>query len=254
MHEISDEMIMAWVDGEADPADRALVEAYLKRDPAAAAERFARFTRTGRELGQLFGQPIHEPVPDRLIEAVLGAPVKPRTSRLLAMFDGLRNRTAPLMGAAAFATVLIVGGALWTTYNPPHDKAGTALIADAGLQQVLETARSGTQVPLGTGDARVRVTMVATFANLAGQFCREYDQVYSAQKVIVGVACRRDDGTWQIEVQATTVAAAKSTGHAPAGREAVPAIDAVVERLINGIALDPQPEADLIARKWGRKQ
>jgi anti-sigma factor RsiW len=71
MDERSDERLIAWLDGELEEAERREVEAWLARDPAAAA-RAATLAESGRLLRLTLDEVAREPVPDRLIAAVRG--------------------------------------------------------------------------------------------------------------------------------------------------------------------------------------
>ena len=62
----TDELLMAYADGEASPAEAAAVEAALRAEPA-VAERLALFEGTRLAARGAFGAP---PVPDALREAV----------------------------------------------------------------------------------------------------------------------------------------------------------------------------------------
>jgi surface antigen len=245
-------MIMAWVDGQSDPVESKLVEAYLQQDPA-AAERVAMFRRTGRELGQLFDQPLHEPVPQRLLDAVLSAPSVPAASRprLSTLLSSMLATYTPIFSAAAIAIVMVVGGTIWK--NGSRIQHRENVVADADLQRVLDTLPSGTEVAVQSGDAILRMMPLTTFVDTAGNYCREYERIKSTV-AIAGVGCRRDDGKWHIEAEAETVPTPKRVGIAPVGRKPVPAIDAAVDRLIKGDVLGSQPEADLIAKQWRREK
>lgn len=253
MREISDEMIMSWVDGEADEKTGALVEAYLKDNPA-GAERVRRFTRTGRELGQLFAAPMSEPVPVRLVEAVRkGLPERDRRAHgrdywtaLLSTLVGQSMRLAPV---AALAAAVITGGAIWAVRS---DLRGDAPQARLVLQKALETAPSGTEVAGDAAEAAIRVRPAGTFVSVAGQFCREYEMVLPANRAVAGVGCRQNDGRWKVDVQASTELSGRRGTWAPAGRQPVPAVDAAVDRLMAGDMLGAKQEAELIAKRWRR--
>ena len=74
MSQISDEMIMAYADGELGDDDRRAVETYLAGNPAAAA-RLRAFEVSGRSLARLYDDAMRQPVPDRLIQSVRTADV-----------------------------------------------------------------------------------------------------------------------------------------------------------------------------------
>ncbi len=73
MTDFPDEMLMAYADNELSPRDRALLDARLAVDADLKA-RLQPFTATGSSLSAFFDQPLREPVPSRLIEAITSIP------------------------------------------------------------------------------------------------------------------------------------------------------------------------------------
>ena len=146
---ISDEILMAYADGEADAATRAQVEAAMQEDPE-IGRRVARH-RALRDAMQGAGASVlAEPVPERLIAAARGrAPAG-------AVVDLSRAREAAIRKApgvsrgwqpAAMAASLLVGLALG--YLGWHGSAGLiqanssgGLVAGAALAEVLSTQLS----------------------------------------------------------------------------------------------------------------
>ncbi len=70
---ISDEQLMAYVDGELDADARAQIEAAMVSD-AELARRVARQQRLREKLRAAFDEVLREPVPDRLLAAARNAP------------------------------------------------------------------------------------------------------------------------------------------------------------------------------------
>jgi anti-sigma factor RsiW len=71
MQERGDELLVAYLDGELDPAERKAVEAWLNADSVAAAK-LTELARSGRLLRLAFDEIMHEPLPRRLIAAARG--------------------------------------------------------------------------------------------------------------------------------------------------------------------------------------
>ena len=87
MTDISDEVLMAYADGELDASGCARVETYIAEDHKGVA-RLAVFTSTGRSLGMLYDEPMRQPAPQRLIETVLNSPLPaPGSSAIVLPFD-----------------------------------------------------------------------------------------------------------------------------------------------------------------------
>ena len=70
---VSDETLMAFADGEVDPATRAIVEAAMRDDPE-VRRRVAHHQALREVVKGAFAAVIDEPVPQRLIAAARGAP------------------------------------------------------------------------------------------------------------------------------------------------------------------------------------
>jgi anti-sigma factor RsiW len=72
MHKPSDEVLIAYLDGELDAARRAELEAVLEHD-AETRERAARLTESAVQLRAAFDEVLREEVPERLLAAAHGA-------------------------------------------------------------------------------------------------------------------------------------------------------------------------------------
>ena len=243
--QISDEMLMAYADGELDAAGRAEVEAFVQGD-ADAAGRLAAFARSGRGLGRLYSQPIHEPVPARLLETVRTTPMQrvPRRSVLSGLADALLGRTGmPAQFATAAIDGLIVAGG---AHLLKPDRNSTTGVSES-LRLALEIAPSRPAKDAPTG----AVTPVLSFASVNGRFCRQYVQPGDNGQRIEGVGCRSENGEWRIEAQASVAGPGSSkSAVAPASGSGEASVESAVDRLIKGIALDPRDEAKLIAKHW----
>jgi hypothetical protein len=275
VNEMSDEMLMAYADGELDAADCKLVEAYLAANPA-GVQRLQAFTRTGRGLGELYAAPMNEPVPSRLIDAVMTtSPFSKRSTAPAGFADRLRSVFEQSFGGPAFwpavAAVscgLAVGVATGWNLSGVSLPSGPArsweqslvvdtgpagLIAGQDLRRGLDGTASGTTSKLGNGATAVAMKPVMTFHAKSGAACRQFDLEAPTGQRTAGVGCRQPTGEWRIEILATADAgraAGTGSGIAPAGRVASPAIDAAVDRLIQGVPLGLEDESKLIGQRW----
>jgi anti-sigma factor RsiW len=71
MQQLSDDRLVAYLDGELETAQRREVEALLDADPAARRQ-LAALAESAHLLRLAFDEVVHEPVPDRLIAAARG--------------------------------------------------------------------------------------------------------------------------------------------------------------------------------------
>jgi anti-sigma factor RsiW len=269
MSDVSDEMLMAYADGELSAAERRQVEACLARDPA-ASRRLEIFAGTPGLLREAFGGAASEPIPDRLLDTILGVvpaavavPVRRATVEQPSFLSQLRSFLLPLTPAhavgAAAALVLAFGidgatrqmGLRGPGTEPLVVANGGKLFAQGPLQQVLDGAPSGTAVAFGSGAGAGSIKAVMTFKRQDGQPCRIYELDQASSGAANGVGCRNVAGQWALEVHSGIAAAKSKPGQVvPAAGPASPVVDAAVDRMISGDAFGPEEEAKLITNKW----
>ncbi|MEQ1577492.1 MAG: hypothetical protein ABL894_07555 [Hyphomicrobium sp.] len=274
MSKISDEMLMAYSDGELSFTDRLRVEAYVARDPSGAL-RLAAFTATGKELSGLFDRPMREPVPQRLIDAVMGstaqstvtfpAPAAAVASAQIIQFDHARRipaRTLPKWGLAA-ACVTLLASAIGTQWlfssrtSGTGDDFGVTMLSDGvrvpsqALASVLDTTASGQSVANQISGMQVTIKPVFTFASEGQGHCRQYEIKLAQPTQLTGVACRTSGGPWHIEGQVASAFVKSTDGSiVPAGKSSSASIDALVDRMIAGDVMGIEEEAGLMERGW----
>ena len=262
MSEISDEMLMAYADGQLNDLDHLRVEAFVAGD-SDAQKRLAAFTSTRSALAELFDQPMREPVPQRLIDTIMGdgnnaaKPIPLSTRRRPPVFSPSQ------WALAATVAGLLVGatGMNWMMQRTPSaSDAPFGLVAAEGsdrfaadvLANVLETSRSGSMVAATISGTKATIKPVFTFATVSNQFCRQYLISQTETLAFDGVACRNANGRWRIEahVPASVDQSAGDNNIVPAGKDSVAAIDAAVDRMISGDVLGAEAEAKVITNGW----
>ena len=277
MSEISDETLMAYADGELNAADRIQVEAYLARDPASVG-RLAAFTATGRTLGDMFGQPMREPVPQRLLDAVMGparhsaldvttptATIIPfesaRRSRPLAVRSWAQTWAQPGALAAASIAVIAAGlGTYWVldqrksnfaeSYGVAATSDGTR-VAGLALAAVLDTTPSGSNVMQTIDGSPATIKPVFTFATASQSYCRQYEISTPVASPLAGVACHDAQGQWRIEGQVAFDGSLPAAGKiVPSEKVSSATVDAIVDQIISGDVLGLQDEAAVMKNHW----
>jgi hypothetical protein len=247
---ISDETLMAFADGEVDPATRAIVEAAMRDDPE-VRRRVAHHQALREVVKGAFAAVIDEPVPQRLIAAARGAP--PGNVVDLA---GARNAAAvkaPGRGLrwqpAAMAASLLLGLALgylgWHGSNTLVTvSANGELVAGAGLAEALSSQLSADHPP---GAA---ATTGLSFRTKTGDYCRTF--ALTATHANSGLACR-EGGSWKVKVLAQSPETpANSSGFRPAASADSAAVRAAVEESIDGEPLDQAGEIAARQGNWSR--
>jgi anti-sigma factor RsiW len=159
MQERGDDRLVAYLDGELDPAARHAVEAWLDADPAAAA-RIVALARSAGLVRLAFDEVMREPLPDRLITAARSEGSAPPQVVSLARRRGdrapppARRRRAALPLAASFLGLLVGGGTVYLGADrligvgqPPP-----AMEAAAAKDVWLDTAAGYFKLFVNTGD------------------------------------------------------------------------------------------------------
>jgi len=226
----SDDTLMAYADGELDPAERAAIERAMRTDPAIAAA-VERHRALRADVAAAFAGILDEPVPARL------QPPAPIIS-LDAAREKRRRWSWPEWGALAATLVVGVlagkmipggGGA------PAISGNGNQVVAQGELASALDRQVGGR----GNGAVKVGVS----FAARDGAYCRGFVMGASA-----GLACRAG-GQWRIPVLAEAQQQAAG-GYRQAGSALPPAVLDAIDARIADKPLDAAGEEAARARNW----
>jgi hypothetical protein len=226
----SDDTLMAYADGELDPAERAAIERAMRTDPAIAAA-VERHRALRADVAAAFAGILDEPVPARL------QPPAPIIS-LDAAREKRRRWSWPEWGALA-ATLVV--GVLAGKMIPGGGGApaiignGNQVVAQGELASALDRQVGGK----GNGAVKVGVS----FAARDGAYCRGFVMGASA-----GLACRAG-GQWRIPVLAEAQQEAAG-GYRQAGSALPPAVLDAIDARIADKPLDAAGEEAARARNW----
>lgn len=227
---LTDEMIMAYVDGELEAGAVAAVERAMHADPA-VARAVARARALRERVRQAYEPVLSEQVPERL--AAL-APARSRSGRGSAARG---RRPAARSGRAwrgsqwaAMAAALVLGVLLAPRLHEaiaPVQLQATpeGLVADGALARALETrlaAEAGAAGPVEVG---------LSFRGGDGRYCRSFAL---ADQALAGLACRDAGGTWRV---AAVAEAAPVAGELRPAATALP--PAVLAEIDARLAEDP---------------
>jgi hypothetical protein len=241
---ISDEVLMAYADGELDGAAREDVQRALALDPA-LARRVERQAALRERVQAAYRPLLAEPLPERLLRAAQRAPAaeSPGVVDLAgarAARSARRGWTWAHWGGMAASVLLgLVLGRLvpFGADAAPFETLDGRLVARGAL------ARALSQQPAGVTGGQVALQL--TFVDATGVYCRTFT---SAE--LAGLACR-DGARWTLQVLARAEPTAAAGLRQAAAALPAAVLDAVDQR-IDGAALDAPAERAAIDRGWTR--
>jgi hypothetical protein len=257
---ISDETLLAYVDGELDAAERARIDAAARTD-AALARRIQAQRRLRERLAGAFASALEEAPPQHLVEAIT-APRPPAEVVDLGQARARRAaaaRKAPAWpvwagwASAAAAVVLVAGVAIRfapQAIAPPGEAMIGGPAGSLNAQGQLASALDG-QLASASPAAGQAVRIGVSFRSTDGRYCRTF-QVASGDG-FAGLACR-DPAGWRIRMAVAGAAPAQAPagGFRQAATEIPAPVTSAVDSLINGAPLDASEEAAARARGWRR--
>jgi len=207
---LSDEILMAFADGELDEPVATAVARAMAEDPG-VARRVLDFQQSRRLTRSAFSSALAADVPPELYAAVLAR---------IEAYEGKGNRAAEAgprpvaaersrwrypSAAIALAASVAVSLGLGYFVGRQMDTDVSSLIAqleDPDIRAGLGRVGSGQELQVSAGRMRV----ISTYRVADGSLCREF-RLHAASGTAEAVACRRQDWT-------VTFALAKATGDA----------------------------------------
>ncbi len=240
----SDEMLMAYADGELDLVSRAEIEAAMAADPE-IARAIERHRALAARVQSAYQGVLDEPVPPKLASMAaepLTAPVidlaSKRAAQAQARADASRWRLPQWSALAASVAVGAMIGFLVMRGEPlPYEETTGGLVARGELDAALTRQLAGS---LGTGKLQVGFS----FRHHDGAYCRTFH--LQQQAPLAGLACRRDDA-WMLEVLA---AAAAHEGELRPAAAMPMAVLQAVDAAIEGEPLDAAAETAARDSGW----
>jgi anti-sigma factor RsiW len=198
-------LLVAYADGELDPAQMATVDDIIREDPEARAV-VGIMRRSAAAVKTAFDQPLYEEVPQRLLAAVRCT----GDSRLAARILPVRRPAWALYFvtaiAASIATLFVAVGTGYLQFAPDaaFRPAGTGSgNFESSLYRALERSDIGVSVrydDVANGRSGA-VTLTGNLRTSFGDGCREFRHDWvdvHGQGVEVGLACRSADSEWSV--------------------------------------------------------
>ena len=232
---VTDEMLMAYVDGELSTEDAALVDAAVAVDPA-LAERLAGHQSLAGGLRGAFADIADEPVPERLTALL-------RSAKVVGLDSARARRQTPLWGqwgamAAGIAAGLVVG---LTLPHGPAPLVGSDMKAHGQLASALNTQ-------LASAPAKGALVKVGfSFRSNSNTYCRTF--TVTKGEGPAGVACREGDA-WTVRMAVAHTPTAAGGDYRTADSDTPPDVLAAAQALMQGDPLDADGEAAAKAKGW----
>lgn len=245
--EFDDATLMAFADGELDPALAARVAAVVAQDPAAAA-RVALFRDTRAVLRAAAARPL-DPLPDALmarVRATLGnaGTAMEKPAAVVPLAPNWPNRALALAASLALAIGAAGGFLLARGPGGPDGPGGGAAVPVLAALGAAEVAAALSAVPSGEVRAVTagELVLVATFRAGTGETCREFTLTDAGGETVTAVSCHHGAG-WDLRLAMVTDGA--GVGYAPASAPAV--LDTYLAATEAGAPLSPADEAAALA-------
>lgn len=252
---ISDEMLMAYADGELDADDALSVSAAIAADADLAA-RYEAHQQLRLRMRKAYAAALQEPVPERLVETArnaAGADVVDlaahRAARAMplphpaAARQPARPGWAQWGGLAASLAIGIVLGSLLdfgARSGPDFETTAHGLAARGAIADALSNRLASSAV--ADADA---VRLQISFLDRDGNYCRSFSTA-----ALAGLACR-SGGEWSVQ-QLIRTAPAPATAMRQAGAALPTQLLEAIEQGMQGGALDAQGERAALERGWQR--
>lgn len=229
---VSEEKLIAFVDGELSGAELADVEHAIASDAEVRA-RVEAHQRLRAKLSMAFDGALSESVPERLQAATQNAPQPADVVSLADRREQKARWTYREWGAmaASLAGGLIIGLGVMNTNGAMIAQSDGGLVARGALAQALDTQLASDEA----GAVRIGLS----FRDQQGSYCRTFDA-----KGTAGLACN-DGDSWTVAMTAASGASGEiRQASAPA------AILAAVDEMIEGDVLDAEAEARARDAGW----
>lgn len=239
----SEDILMAYANGELDQATRHAVELAMERD-AALAQRVAEYQAQRRVAAPRRGATVVQLAAVRATRAATQQAA--RKARKMAHWSWLEWSALFL----ALALGVAAGKYLLTDWQPDVQTPASvawrdgALIAQGRLALALEQAPGGAAGVYG-GSVRIAASFVAT----DGCYCRSFVATSTTQEM-AGLACK-SGGAWRLPVWLQSPKPAQSVKGA-AVADVPAAVQAVMEQRSGGQLLDAAAEQEAVQKGWVR--
>lgn len=242
---ITEEMLHAYIDGELPPEDAARVVVHLADNPQDQA-RVDAILNLQETMAQTFDAPVHDPIPDAIYRTIMAGDT-PATN----VVPFYKRIPAPALwgsGIAAAAAVMAIMVSSAIAPGPNSQIQVGPVATNSALHDLLTTQPSGTTIGLPD---QATLTAMASFATPNHGLCREVELITAARTELeTAVSCRRDDGTWFVELATAVPGVDQSTGFVPASGDTSDAVGDFLDQIGADFAMTADEEHRAIRHNW----
>lgn len=240
--DISDEMLNAFIDGELPPLEMNIV-----RDAIAKSERVAERVEALTMLNSQVYASLHaiddkpmSPGLEKLRQTLADAPKDAHRENILSFPWWRSVKSRGVWQSAIAASVAAVFG-FYIGLGPQSMSGVDALPEWTLINQALSNQPSGQMITTAKGST---VEVRLSFVNTQDEYCRQFYLKPKGGQALQSIACRMDDN-WILR-------AAMPSGDAGSYQTAShdPALDRVIDNMIQGEFLSPDEEQRLIEDRW----
>ncbi len=258
MTKLTDEILMAYVDGELEDKQAGEIREAIKTDPE-VLKRVDIFRDSSAMLQDIYDAPLKEAVPNRLVKTVMNFKTDKPSPGLLervAAFFRMPPSWKPAYVLTAAVALLIGTAAGYLAANiPQSDQKHYAVTLNGGdFSRGMETTASGQF--FAVGDRGIQVMPVATFRDKSNRYCRQYEVVAGQDKntlIAQGIAYRDKSGKWLTMITinshpSDSLSADTNSGYIPAGEDDF--ADIIFSRIMASPPMGLERESELIDHAW----
>lgn len=216
MNKLDDTILVAYTDGELDPATVEEVERRLAEAPA-LREKVQSLRESAALVRSSFNHVMYGPMP----KPFRGTRSSTNTGKNGSVTNGgvghralrMWRRGIPIAATLAALVIGGFGGYVGSNLRSEHELRKARIVQQAdeaamkgAFSHVLEKKVSGTAVHWENPDSgnRGSVTPVRTYQAKSGRYCREFEEVRvtgGVSRTEYGIACRTEGGTWKIRLR-----------------------------------------------------
>ena len=261
---ITEQILTAYVDGELEGSDKKTVEEQTAKDNQIRTQ-VESLKSIDRLINAAF--PIHEDVPEQLIEAVTQGSINENNNtaknNVIPLFGrhkkpGLSKAVTAIPYAVAASITLVVGIMFGYLANTPNDRnvLDSVLVSEINthsrLYEVLENSPSSTPSKITSeNNQEFIIEPLLSFKSVNGDYCREFDIHNNDKKTLAGIACREQDATWRLEIMVASDTQPNNYDiYQLSSGQDEEALDQVADNLMSNDPLSKTEEEILINNNW----